>query len=82
MAHLVTHDIIVGLAGGLPLKGCGVVEQLVSDDPQRPPVAAYPVVGSPVQAGQHLGGDVLWSAHRQLRLNLGRGGMKGLASTN
>lgn len=64
--HFVVHDIIVGLAGAVALKGRGLVEQLVGYDSQRPPVTAHTIVCDLVQAGEHLRGNVFWSAHWKL----------------
>ena len=74
LTNLVVHDIAVGLSSGVSLEGCGIKQQFVGDDAQGPPVAANTVVCRAIQAGQHLGGNVLWSAHREAGLHLGREG--------
>ena len=69
--HLIVHDVSIGLSGGASTEGSGVVEELKGNDAKRPPVTANSVVGCAVQAGEHLGGYVLRSTHRQTRLQLG-----------
>lgn len=46
--NLVVHDVVVSLASGVALKGCGLIQQLVGYDSEGPPIATRAVVCSPV----------------------------------
>ena len=61
--HLEVHDVAIGVCGGFALKGGHLEQELVRNDPERPPVTADTVVCGTVQTGQHLGCNVLWSTH-------------------
>lgn len=61
------------------LNGGSPLEQLVQEDPQRPPVAFWPVAGVALLSLQHLGRNIVAGANRDvggdLRLNETQGGM-------
>ena len=68
--YLVVHDVAVGLCGRAGSKRSHVINQLIGNDPQGPPVTADTIVGPGVQAGENLRSYVLWGADWQTRLQL------------
>ena len=68
--YLIVHNVAIGLGGGGAREWSDIIDEFVSDDAQRPPVTADPIVCRVVQTGQNLGGYVLRSSHWQTRLQL------------
>ena len=70
LAHFVVYDVAVSLGGGVILKRCALIEQLIGNDPQGPPVTAHTIVSRLVQTRQNLRGDVFRCANWEAGLHL------------
>lgn len=69
--YLVIHNFAVRYYNRVCLKRCLSTEHLISNHTQRPPVTLHTIWASwSIHAGQHLRGDVLWSAYRHLTVHL------------
>lgn len=69
--YLVIHYFAVSYYNRVCLKRCLSTEHLISNHTQRPPVTLHTIQASwSIHAGQHLRGDVLWSAYRHLTVHL------------
>lgn len=72
-AHLVVHDLAVGLSRGVGVEGRLPVEHFIGEHAQGPPVTLGAVAVRPRPAAhglQDLGGQVVGGAHSHQRPNL------------